>query len=129
LFENPGHSNHWITVKLEGVKSNRIALGARIKVVAATESGERNIYRVVTTGSSFGNNPLRQEIGLGQAKSIKRIEIFWPVTGKTQSFEGLAMDRFYRVREGDTNAEPWKLPTFKFSRTPPVGPVHQHTKK
>jgi hypothetical protein len=129
LFENPGNSNHWITLKLEGVKSNRPALGARIRVVLDTKSGERAIHRVVSTGSSFGNNPFRQEIGLGQAKEIKRVEIFWPVTGKTQVLEGLEMDRFYRVREGDTKAELWHLPKFKFSRTPPPGPVHQHTEK
>src|SRR6185503_10312692 len=65
LFENPGNSNRWITLKLEGVKSNRPALGARIKVVLDTKSGERAIHRVVSTGSTFGNNPFRQEIGLG----------------------------------------------------------------
>jgi hypothetical protein len=129
LFENPGHSNHWVTLKLEGVKSNRLALGARIKVVVAIEAGERTIHRVVTSGSSFGNNPFRQEIGLGQAKALKRVEIFWPVTARTQVLEGLEMDSFYRVREGDAKAELWKLPKFKFSRTPPAGPLHQHTEK
>jgi hypothetical protein len=129
LFENPGHGSHWITLKLEGVKANRPALGARIKVVAITDGGERNIHRVVSTGGSFGNNPFRQEIGLGQAKAIKRIEIFWPVTGKTQVLEGLEMDRFYRVKEGETKAEVWNLPKFKFSKTPPSGPGHQHTSK
>jgi hypothetical protein len=183
LFENPGHGNHWITLKLEGVKENRLALGARIKVVVTDSVGrivpdepsdkvgqtvsevgrtvpgeprdstvgrtvpdepspdrvgrtvpgeppdpaERSIHRVVSSGSSFGNNPFRQEIGLGQAKAIKRVEIFWPVTGKTQVLEGLEMDRFYRVRENESKAELWNLPKFKFSRTPPAGHTHQHT--
>lgn len=116
LFENPGHGNHWITLKLEGVKSNRAALGARIKVIVETQKGERAIYKTVSTGGSFGASPLRQEIGLGQAMSIKAVEIFWPVTGQTQTLKNLALDQFYRVREGDTVAAPWKLKSFKFAR-------------
>ena len=49
LFENPGHGNRWITLKLEGVRSNRAAIGARIKVSVNTESGNRDIYTTVTT--------------------------------------------------------------------------------
>src|SRR6185369_14670727 len=96
LFENPGHGNHWVTLKLEGVKSNRIALGARIKVIVQSPEGERMICRTVGTGGSFGANPLRQEIGLGQASAIKRAEITWPVTGATQMVTNLALNKFYR---------------------------------
>ena len=113
LFENPGHGNHWITLKLEGVKSNRLAHGARIKVIAKTGSGSRAIYRAVGSGASFGASPLRQEIGLGQAQGIDSVEIFWPVTGQTQVIKGLAMDRFYKIREGDTAATPWAVRSFK----------------
>ncbi|MBI3414067.1 MAG: CRTAC1 family protein [Verrucomicrobia bacterium] len=116
LFENPGHGNHWITLKLEGVKSNRVAIGARIKVIVENKEGERVIYKTVSTGGSFGANPLRQEIGLGQAKSIKRVEIFWPITGQTQVLANLTLDKFYRVREGDLEAKLWNLPTFKFKK-------------
>src|SRR5688500_16416281 len=38
LFQNPGHENHWLMVKLVGQKSNRAAIGARIKVVVAENS-------------------------------------------------------------------------------------------
>ncbi len=118
LFENPGHGNHWITLKLERVKSNRAALGARIKVIVENPNGERAIYKTVSTGGSFGASPLRQEIGLGDAKSIKAVEVFWPVTGKTQVLKNLTLDQFYRVREGDTGAVPWKLKTFKLASGP-----------
>lgn len=127
LFENPGHGNHWITLKLEGIKSNRAAIGARIKVVVQNGNAERTIHRVVTTGGSFGNNPLRQEIGLANANAIKRIEIFWPVTGETQTLAGLEMDRFYRIREGDAKATVWNVQKFEFSKTPPKSKRHQHT--
>src|SRR5262249_20660034 len=67
LYENPGFENHWITLKLEGVRSNRSAIGARIKVLTTEEGKDRTTYRTVGTGGSFGANPLRQEIGLGRA--------------------------------------------------------------
>jgi hypothetical protein len=113
LFENPGHGNHSVTLKLEGLKSNRGALGARIKVVARTAEGERAIHRVVSTGASFGSSPLRQHIGLGRALGIERVEIFWPVTGQTQVLKGLELNRAYTVREGDAGAKPWSLRSFK----------------
>lgn len=124
LFENPGHGHHWITLKLEGVKSNRSAIGARIKVVTATAQGERAIYKTVSTGGSFGCSPLRQEIGLGQAVSIKSVEITWPVTGKVQVVQSLNMDQFYKVREGEAEATPWALKKFKLAAGGVS--VHQH---
>jgi hypothetical protein len=128
LFVNPGNSNHWITLKLEGVKSNRAAIGARIRIVLDTPGGERAIYKHVGSGSSFGASPLRQEFGLGDARAVKTVEIFWPVTGQTQKITGLAMDRFYRIREGTDHAEPLALKRFQLARkNPPMKhTMHQH---
>jgi hypothetical protein len=123
LFENPGQGNHWITLKLEGVRSNRSAIGARIKVITKTTQGPRNIYKTVSSGGSFGASPLRQEIGLGQAESIEAVEVTWPVPGKTQVLKGLALDRFYSVREGE-NAVAVELKTFKLRAG--KSDVHQH---
>ncbi|MBC7855495.1 MAG: VCBS repeat-containing protein, partial [Pirellulaceae bacterium] len=63
LFQNPGSKNHWLTVKLIGEKTNRAAIGARIKVVTAGED-PLTVHRTVSSGSSFGANPLQQTIGL-----------------------------------------------------------------
>ena len=125
LFANPGHGNHWLKLKLEGVKSNRPAIGARIKVIVKTEEGERAIYKTVGTGASFGSSPLRQEIGLAQAKSIMRVEILWPTTGKTQVVQGLEMDRFYKIREGEPDTTSVTLASFKLP-TSPGAPAHHH---
>jgi hypothetical protein len=113
LYLNPGSKNHWVTLQLTGVKSNRIALGAEICVTVVTPHGERKIYKTVNTGGSFGNNPLRQEIGLGDATSIQQVEIRWPASGIRQTVTHLSMDRFYKIKEGDANAEAWNVPTFK----------------
>jgi hypothetical protein len=104
LLANPGHGNHWLKLELNGVTSNRAAIGARIKVVVSTESRERALYKTITNGSSFGASPLRQEFGLGSAERIVRVEILWPVTGVTQVVEDLEIDRFYRINEDVTEA-------------------------
>ncbi len=101
LFENPGHGNHWITLRLEGVRSNRAAIGARIKVTVETGQGPRDIYATVSSGGSFGANSLQCEIGLGQATAVETVEITWPATGIIDTYANVEMDRTYRLREGD----------------------------
>jgi hypothetical protein len=102
LFQNPGHDNSWLTVKLVGQKTNRAAIGARIKVVT---SGEKplTVYRHITHGSSFGANPLQQTIGLGNAGSVATLEIFWPTSGTTQVFRGVAVNQAIEVTEFATD--------------------------
>ncbi len=112
LFENPGFGNHWITLKLEGVRSNRAAIGARIKVSLKTNDGPGDIYATVTTGGSFGASSLEQEIGLGQATAINSVEINWPTTGRTQIFKNLEMDQIVKIREGDDTPTPLALKRF-----------------
>jgi FG-GAP-like repeat/ASPIC and UnbV len=126
LFENPGHGNHWVTLKLEGVKSNRPAIGARIKVVARTEGGTRSIYKTVRSGGSFGASPFRQEIGLGQAAVIERVEILWPADRNPQILTGLERDRIYKVKEGREKAELWPLRTFKLTGSTVAGNHTRH---
>ncbi|MEI6106399.1 MAG: CRTAC1 family protein [Opitutae bacterium] len=118
LFANPGHGNHWLKLKLEGVQSNRGALGARLKLVLKTANGERVIHRSVTAGSSFGGNPFRVEFGLGQALAVVRAEIFWPVTGQTQILTGLEIDHSYAVREGAAAATRLTPVTFQLPTSP-----------
>jgi hypothetical protein len=126
LFHGPGFGNRWIKLQLEGKQTNRVAIGARIKVAVREAGEERALHRVVGTGASFGANPLRQEIGLGQATTVERVEIFWPVSGVTQVITGLNLDRTYRIREGDVGATELALKTFAYPTTPPKG-AHSHS--
>jgi FG-GAP-like repeat/ASPIC and UnbV len=98
LFQNPGQKNHWLTVKLVGKKTNRAALGARIKVVTAGAQ-PLTIHRHVSSGSSFGGNALQQTIGLAQADRVARLEIHWPTSKTTQVFRDLAADQAIEVTE------------------------------
>jgi hypothetical protein len=112
LFRNPGHGNNWLKLKLEGVKTNRAAIGARVKVVVDEGGAERAIHRTVGSGGSFGATTMRQEIGVGGARAIRRVEIFWPVSGTTQVLAGLDVNTAYHVREGDASATRLELRTF-----------------
>ena len=109
LFENPGFGNHWISVKLVGVRSNRSAIGARIHLKVTENGKQRSIYKHVNSGGSFGSNPLRQTIGLGKAQKIDVLEVYWPTTKQTQTFRDLSVDQFIQITEDKEKYEPFKL--------------------
>jgi FG-GAP-like repeat/ASPIC and UnbV len=113
LYLNPGEGNHWLRLELEGVRSNRSAIGARIKVELKTGSGTRYLYRTVGSGGSFGCSPLRAEIGLKDAEGIVSVDVFWPATGQTQTLTGLLRDRGYRIREDASVAVEVARPSFR----------------
>ncbi len=100
LYENPGFGNHWISIQLVGTQSNRAAIGARIRLDLTESGAARSIYRQIGSGSSFGANPLRAEIGLAAAATVDRLEVHWPTSGETQIFSDVPADRFYRITEG-----------------------------
>ena len=100
LFENPGHGNDWLGVKLVGVRSNRAAIGARITVTAEGAGGaRRSIYRTVNSGGSFGASPLEQHIGLGRALRIVEVEVQWPASGTRQTFSDVPSNQVIEIRE------------------------------
>ena len=123
LFENPGFGNRWITLRLEGVGSNRSAVGARVRLAVEEETGElREIHRVAGTGGSFGSSSLQLEIGLGGAARIASLEIYWPASGERSLYELPPLDRILRIREG--------APDFEIVDSAPVAlggaSVHAH---
>ena len=93
----PGHS---VRFRLEGTRSNRDAVGARITIEAA---GRKRVgFRV--GGSSFqSSSDPRIYFGLGQALGVDSVEIKWP-SGRVDRHPGLAADRDYLVREGEAPA-------------------------
>jgi hypothetical protein len=100
LFENPGNGNDWINLKLIGVKTNRSAIGARIKVTVKNGAEQpRSIYRTVGSGGSFGSSPLEQHIGLGKSAKVVSVEIFWPVSDTRQNFLDVEKNQFLEIKE------------------------------
>ena len=100
LFENPGHGNDWISLRLVGVKTNRAAIGARIKLTVENEGrGIRTIHRSVGSGGSFGASPLEQHIGLGGSARIVELEIWWPASNTRQRITGLEKNQSVEITE------------------------------
>ena len=117
LFQNPGHGNHWLTIKLVGTRTNRAALGARIRVDLPGPAAGQVVsrFRTITAGSSFGGNPLTCTVGTGRATTIRALEIFWPASGTRQVFHAVPIDRSIEITEGRTelrvlDSTPIRLP-------------------
>jgi hypothetical protein len=109
FYENPGFGNHWLTMKLVGVRSNRSAIGARIRAEIDESGVRRSVYKHVNSGGSFGANPLRQTIGLGQASVVRVLEVFWPTTGQTQTWTNVGVDQAIQIVEGEASYTPLAL--------------------
>ena len=116
LYENPGHGNRWISVRLIGVESNRAAIGARIKMEIATKGGNRVVYSHVNSGGSFGASSMEQEIGLGQAENIISLEVYWPTSDTVQVFKDLPLDVLLEIREGRDEFKTVDSRQFRFRR-------------
>ena len=101
LYRNPGHGNRWLTVTLQGTRSARSAIGARIAVeVEMKDGGMRVIHSLVGSGGSFGASSLQQEIGLGDSIRVARLSVRWPATGQVENFTGVPLDSHIRIVEG-----------------------------
>jgi hypothetical protein len=95
LNRSPGN-NHWILIRLIGVKSNRDGLGAKVMVVPA---GGQPLYNHATTSVGLGGSSDRRvHFGLGASTRIDRIEISWP-GGHRQTLSNVAVDQVLNVRE------------------------------
>jgi enediyne biosynthesis protein E4 len=97
LFHNSGgNGNHFVSFKLIGTKSNRDAMGARLKL---TTDGLTQIREIEGGGSYMSQSDLRAHFGLGSATKINKLEITWP-SGAQQTFMDIPADHFYSIREG-----------------------------
>ena len=88
--------DYWIGFALEGTKSNRDGIGARVTVVTA-DGNEQNVM-VSTSSSYLSANDKRARFGLGTQTKVTSVEIAWP-SGTKQMVDAGAVDRFVKVRE------------------------------
>lgn len=96
LLRQTGKSaNHWIELKLEGVKANRSAIGARLRVTAG---GFLQAAEVRSGGSYLSQSDLRLHFGLGTASKVDKVEIAWPGGGR-QVVTNAAADTIVVIRE------------------------------
>ena len=96
LLRNRDRSgNHWITLDLEGTKSNRDGFGARI---IATSGGKTRYAEARCPSGYLFQSDRRIHLGLGSAATIEKIEIRWP-SGVTQTLDAVRPDQVLKVRE------------------------------
>ena len=97
LLRNHGIAgNHWVGFELAGTKSNRLAIGSRLKIVAG---GMTQTEQIHSGGSYLSQHDLRVHFGLGKSIKIELVEIHWP-SGTVDVLKNLAADQFYSVLEG-----------------------------
>jgi hypothetical protein len=95
LRNDAPQGNHWIKVRLEGVHSNRSAIGSRVVV---RYGGKTQAQEVMSQCSYLSSNDPRLHFGLG-ANATADIEVRWP-DGKTERFPKQAANRLVTIREG-----------------------------
>ncbi len=92
--------NHWIGLRLQGTKSNRDGIGARVTV----KVGPRVLVDEVRSGSSYdSNNDMRVHFGLGAAAKMDSIQVRWP-SGLVEQFDGISVDAIHTLKEGSGTA-------------------------
>jgi len=95
FYRNSWNGNHWLTIKLVGVISNRDGIGARIIL----KEGSRSQIREVISGSSFlSQNSPWPTFGVGSATSIDVVEIIWP-SGTRQILQDVKVDQILTIIE------------------------------
>jgi FG-GAP-like repeat/ASPIC and UnbV len=105
LFQNMGaageKSRNWVGIKLEGVKANRSAIGARLLIRTASAEGKsRTLHRYISTGSSFGANTLLQTIALNENEIIESVTINWPGIKEPQTLKKPPLGKVIKIIEG-----------------------------
>jgi len=90
-----GPRNHWISFALQGTKSNRLALNARVRVTAG-ELVERT--KCAVAGAYLSQNDLRLHFGLGKHERVDKVEILWP-SGTKEVLSQVSSDRFYTLQK------------------------------
>jgi hypothetical protein len=105
-FHNRSQGGSFVTLRLEGLRSNRDAVGARVIVTA---DGRRRVAERMGGGSYQSASDARLHFGLASARRIDAIDVHWP-SGLIDHHRGLSPDTGYLLREGQKPASP--LPGF-----------------
>jgi hypothetical protein len=95
VLKNVGGRGNWIQIRLQGTRSNRSAIGARVTVDAG---GRRQIAEVASGGSYYSQHELAIYCGVGTAQRIDSVTIRWPA-GATQHFRDVPVNGSVLYRE------------------------------
>ena len=90
------NGNHWVLLKLVGVKSNRMGLGAQVHIT--TDDGLQQFNHATTSTGYACSSDSRVHFGLGKSRVIREIEITWPSRIR-QTMHNVAADRILTITE------------------------------
>ncbi len=85
----------WIEIALEGTRSNRSAIGA---VVVVSAGGRTQARTVLSQSSYYSHDDFRLHFGLGDSRTIDRIEVRWP-SGESQTLTNVDARRVLTIKE------------------------------
>jgi enediyne biosynthesis protein E4 len=98
LRNNAGQGNHWLGVKLEGVKCNRDAVGS---LISWSAGGLKRSHLKNSGGSYLSAHDPREVLGIGSQATLDWVEVKWAQpSGRIERFTGLPVDRYITIREG-----------------------------
>ena len=99
FYRNDLYGTNWLEIRLEGKRSNRYGIGAKVRIKVKIEGEERWLVRwlLPQTGYSSQNEPILH-FGLGDANHIEEIEISWP-SGIVQRLSGVEANQFMTIKE------------------------------
>ncbi len=100
LRNDNGNQNAWLTLKLVGTRSNRNAIGARVRVMA---EGIMQIREVRSGSSYLSQSDMRLHFGLGKCKWVDLIEIRWP-SGLNERLEKVQANQMLTLFEGKSGS-------------------------
>jgi hypothetical protein len=104
LYRLASRGNHWITLKLVGTRSNRSAIGARVRCIV---SGMRLEDEVRGGGSYISQNDLRVHFGLGRTTRVEGVLVRWP-SGAVERWSDIAADQILTLKEGSGTPAKWE---------------------
>jgi len=99
LYRNNGTNHHWLQVKLEGVKSNRDGIGARVQV----ELGELKMMREISSGSFRVHPGFIAHFGMADHEKADKVEVYWP-SGEVDVLYDIPADQLITIKEGETDS-------------------------
>jgi enediyne biosynthesis protein E4 len=102
LIRNEAKSgNNWLKIKLVGTKSNRSGIGARVKVT--TDDGTQ-MDEMRSSNSYYSHNDTRLNFGVGQAKTVKSVEVTW-TSGQVDTIKDVGVNQLIVIKEGSSESK------------------------
>ena len=102
LHNQIGSRQHWLQVKLEGARTNRFGMGARVGVL---RQDAKPLWRWAHTDSSYlSSSDIRVHFGLGEKREINGVVVHWP-GGLKEKWDSIQPDRIVKLRQGTGRRE------------------------